>query len=166
MIKSLDEWRKELREIDAQLLWLLQRRVNLASRLLEILRTEELTLGDFDQDSLRLGLLLLSELDKVQPPLDSPAVKKIFRRIAIETKRLVSATAIAADAGLLERLTVRELQVLTLIAEDNSVKEIALLLNISVKTVETHRTSIMNKLDIHSTVGLARYAIQKGLISL
>jgi DNA-binding CsgD family transcriptional regulator len=164
MIKSFEDWRNELREIDAQLLWLLQRRVTLAINLLEMLRTQEITLGDFDEDNLRLGLLLLSDFEKSQPPLDPAAVKKIFRRIAIETRRLLSAKKIPADSELEERLTLRELQILILIAEDHSLKNIALLLNISVKTVESHRTSIMRKLDIHSTVGLTRYAIQKGLI--
>jgi len=64
-----------------------------------------------------------------------------------------------------ERLTVREREVLQLIAEGRKTREIAELLYISIKTVETHRAHIMNKLDIHSTAELTRYAIRKGIIS-
>ncbi|MBE9547617.1 MAG: response regulator transcription factor, partial [Proteobacteria bacterium] len=61
-----------------------------------------------------------------------------------------------------EQLTVREREVLQLIAEGRKTREIAELLYISIKTVETHRSHIMNKLDIHSTAELTRYAIRKG----
>lgn len=64
-----------------------------------------------------------------------------------------------------EQLTVREREVLQLIAEGRKTREIAELLYISIKTVETHRAHIMNKLDIHSTAELTRYAIRKGIIS-
>jgi len=64
-----------------------------------------------------------------------------------------------------EQLTVREREVLQLIAEGHKTREIAELLYISIKTVETHRAHIMNKLDIHSTAELTRYAIRKGIIS-
>ena len=63
-------------------------------------------------------------------------------------------------------LTDREREVLQLLAEGNSTKQIALKLHISVKTVETHRLQIMNKLDIHSVAELTKYAIRKGLTSL
>lgn len=63
-------------------------------------------------------------------------------------------------------LTPRETEVLTLIAEGKSSKEIADLLCISVKTVMVHRTNIMQKLDVHSAVELVRYAIREGLIDL
>ncbi len=64
-----------------------------------------------------------------------------------------------------EQLTVREREVLQLIAEGRKTREIAELLYISIKTVETHRAHIMNKLDIHSTAELTQYAIRKGIIS-
>ena len=63
-----------------------------------------------------------------------------------------------------EPLSPRERQVLQLIAEGKTTKEVAGVLNISVKTAETHRTRIMEKLDIHETAGLVRYAIRRGLI--
>ncbi len=63
-----------------------------------------------------------------------------------------------------EPLSPRERQVLQLIAEGKTTKEVAGVLNISVKTAETHRTRIMEKLDIHETAGLVRYAIRRGIV--
>jgi DNA-binding NarL/FixJ family response regulator len=63
-----------------------------------------------------------------------------------------------------EPLAPRERQVLQLIAEGNTSKEVAGLLGVSVKTAESYRTRIMEKLDIHETAGLVRYAIRRGLI--
>jgi DNA-binding NarL/FixJ family response regulator len=70
-----------------------------------------------------------------------------------------------ADESL-ARLTPRQREVLKLIAEGKSTKQIALALNISVKTVETHRMLLTDRLDIHETAGLVRYAIKAGLIGL
>jgi DNA-binding NarL/FixJ family response regulator len=61
------------------------------------------------------------------------------------------------------RLTLREREVLQLIAEGHRTRQVAGLLNISVKTAESHRGRIMRKLGIHDTVGLVRYAIRNGL---
>jgi DNA-binding NarL/FixJ family response regulator len=63
-------------------------------------------------------------------------------------------------------LTPREQQVMRLLAEGLSTKKIAEKLYISPKTVENHRTKIMNKLDIHSTIELVRYAAKLGLIDV
>jgi len=63
------------------------------------------------------------------------------------------------------RLTEREKEVLRLIAEGKSSKEIAEMLCLSVKTVMAHRTNIMEKLDIHSRTELVKYAIRQGLTS-
>ena len=65
-----------------------------------------------------------------------------------------------------EILTKRELEVLVLVAEEFTSQEIAEELFISLHTVETHRKNIMSKLDVKNTVGLARYAIQHGLVVL
>jgi two-component system response regulator NreC len=65
-----------------------------------------------------------------------------------------------------EILTDREREVLQLMAEGKSTKQIALKLSISVKTVETHRRQIMNRLDIHTVAELTKYAIRKGLTGL
>lgn len=61
-------------------------------------------------------------------------------------------------------LSVRERQVLQLITDGRSTREIAALMKVSVKTVETHRARLMNKLDVHDVAGLVRYAIRTGLI--
>jgi two-component system, NarL family, response regulator NreC len=61
-------------------------------------------------------------------------------------------------------LTSRERQVLQLVGEGHSTKQIAALLGISVKTADSHRTKLMDKLDIHQVAGLVRYAIRSGLI--
>ena len=66
----------------------------------------------------------------------------------------------------LAALTNREREVLVLVAEGLSNKEIANNLNVGVRTVETHRERIMRKLAIHSVAGLTRFAIAKGLITL
>ena len=65
-----------------------------------------------------------------------------------------------------EPLTVRERQVLQLIAEGYTTKEIAHLMTISVRTGESHRASLMDKLNIHNTAGLVRYALKQGLAQL
>jgi DNA-binding NarL/FixJ family response regulator len=62
------------------------------------------------------------------------------------------------------RLTSRERQVLQILAEGRSTKEVAILLNIAVKTAETHRTNIMRKLDLHSVSELVLYAIRNRVV--
>jgi two-component system, NarL family, response regulator NreC len=61
-------------------------------------------------------------------------------------------------------ITGRERQVLQLVAEGKTTKEIAVILCVSVKTAESHRSKLMEKLDIHSTAGLVRYAIRRGVV--
>ena len=61
-------------------------------------------------------------------------------------------------------LTDRERQVMQLIAEGKTTKEVAVILGVSVKTAESHRSSLMGKLDIHSTAEVVRYAIRRGLV--
>jgi DNA-binding NarL/FixJ family response regulator len=63
------------------------------------------------------------------------------------------------------RLSARQREVLQLIAEGRSTREIGELLHISPKTVETHRAELMRRLDIHEVAGLTRFAIREGLIS-
>ncbi len=69
------------------------------------------------------------------------------------------------EADSLEKLTPRQREVLQLVAEGHSTKEIARRLSVSVKTVETYRSQLMDALDIHDIAGLTRYAIRKGLVS-
>ena len=71
----------------------------------------------------------------------------------------LSKTEISADP-----LSARERQVVQLIGEGKSTREVASLLGISVKTAESHRNRLMQKLDIHETASLVRYAIRRGLV--
>jgi DNA-binding NarL/FixJ family response regulator len=83
------------------------------------------------------------------------------------SRRLSSGVIDAVAAGLeptATHLTDREREVLQLISEGRTTKEVASALGISVKTAGTHRTNIMRKLGVHETAGLVRYAIRQGLI--
>ena len=73
------------------------------------------------------------------------------------------AEAYASPEHGVNGLSIRERQVLQLIAEGSSTKDIAVQLGISGKTVESHRSKLMRKLDIHDTAGLVRYAIRRGV---
>ncbi len=84
----------------------------------------------------------------------SPAIARLIR----ENNRASFETGHSRD------LTAREVEVLQLIAEGLSNKGIAVQLDISIKTVEKHRQQVMNKLDIHETAGLTRWAISQGLV--
>jgi len=78
----------------------------------------------------------------------------------------LKAGSYAAGGAQAENLTKRELEVLQLIAEGKSTKDIASKLSLSVKTVETHRKQIMDKLEIRSIAGLTKYCIREGLTTL
>jgi DNA-binding NarL/FixJ family response regulator len=68
------------------------------------------------------------------------------------------------EASSIDLLTPRQREILQLLAEGKSTKEIARFLSISAKTVETHRIQLMERLDIHDVPGLVRYAIRVGLV--
>jgi DNA-binding NarL/FixJ family response regulator len=70
------------------------------------------------------------------------------------------------QVGSLHDLTSRQREILQLIAEGSSTKMIAQKLNLSIKTIETHRSELMRRLDIHDVAGLVRYAIRTGLVTL
>ena len=81
----------------------------------------------------------------------------LFRRHAFEGD--------AKADDLYDGLTIREREVLQLIAEGHPNREIARLLDVAVKTVETHRTHILRKLRLDGTAALTRYAIRRGIVS-
>jgi two-component system, NarL family, response regulator NreC len=88
----------------------------------------------------------------------SPEISHIVAQLVLEPY---------SNRGVIRRpnqLTDRERQVVTLIAEGNSTKEVAARLGISVKTADCHRTRIMDKLNVHQTANLVRYAIRQGFI--
>lgn len=70
------------------------------------------------------------------------------------------------DHNLTQDLTLREREVLQLIVEGCATKEVANRLNISIKTVESHRSRIMNKLGLHTVAELTKYAVRRGITSL
>ena len=86
----------------------------------------------------------------------SPAIS---RHVIADYRRRVTAQPEPAD-----RLTPRQREVLRLIAEGLSTKEIAFRLKLSIKTIETHRAQIMERLEIRDVAGLVRFAVRTGLI--
>jgi DNA-binding NarL/FixJ family response regulator len=87
----------------------------------------------------------------LSPPVSKPVIEDYVRRVG-------------SQPSSLDRLTPRQREILQLIAKGHRTKEIAQVLNISVKTVETHRAQLMKELDIHDLAGLVRYAIRVGLV--
>ncbi|HYM08301.1 MAG TPA: response regulator transcription factor [Terriglobales bacterium] len=85
----------------------------------------------------------------------SEIVLQGYRRPSVDTDQTQTPSA---------RLTVREREIVQLLAEGKSNKEVATALGISVKTAETHRTNIMNKLNLHSLSELVRYAVRNNMI--
>jgi RNA polymerase sigma factor (sigma-70 family) len=86
------------------------------------------------------------------PAIATPVVDRAMNSESIQTVK----DSVAA-------LTPRQREVLQLIGEGNGTKEIAALLNVSVKTIEFHKTRLMERLDLHTTAELMRYAITQGL---
>lgn len=110
---------------------------------------------------------------KTQPPRElAQAIEEVARGgvyLSPVVSRAVAEaffTAEQSPAGRLpsERLTPRERQVLQLVAEGKTTKEIATILGVSVKTTESHRTRMMHKLGVQTAAGLVRYAIREGLV--
>jgi PAS domain S-box-containing protein len=92
----------------------------------------------------------------------SPAVAK---HVTEYVRRIGDQPAAVETKSPLDRLTPRQREVLQLIAEGNSTKEIARKLGLSGKTIETHRAQLMQQLDIHDVAGLVRFAIRVGLVA-
>ena len=107
---------------------------------------------------------------------DPAELEMAIRAVARGEKFLSSAISEHVVAGCLgrlekeqtslERLTPRQREVLQLVAEGHTTKEIARELHISIKTAEAYRGELMKALDIHDVASLTRYAIRTGLISL
>jgi DNA-binding NarL/FixJ family response regulator len=92
----------------------------------------------------------------------SPAVSKHV--LADYVRRIGEQSGSSGSSEPFDILTSRQREILQLIAEGNSTKDIARVLKLSVKTVETHRAQLMDRLDIHDVAGLVRYAIRTGTI--
>ena len=110
-----------------------------------------------DCDSVELGRAIqavASNQTYLSPKIGEVVIKDYMRHLSITTSSPFSI------------LTPREREVLQLLAEGKSTKEIASSLHLSVKTIETHRNKIMEKLDIHSIAELTKYAIRERLTPL
>ncbi len=110
-------------------------------------------LKDADITELELAIKAVSRGETYISPSVSKHVTDYVRRVGGGTSPL-------------DRLTMRQREVLQLIAEGHTTQEIAQILEISSKTVETHRAQLMARLDIHDIAGLVRYAIRVGLVAL
>lgn len=106
---------------------------------------------DADTEELALALKAVRRGETyLSPPVSRHVIDEYVRRTGGET-------------NLTDSLSPRQREVLQLIAEGNSTKDIANILNLSVKTVDTHRTQLMERLDIHDVAGLVRFAIRSGI---
>jgi DNA-binding NarL/FixJ family response regulator len=109
-------------------------------------------LKDADLTELALAIKAVASGETyLSPPISKHVIQDYVRRVG-------------GEETLLERLTPRQREILQLIAEGATTKEIAQTLNISVKTVETHRAQLMERLNIHDVAGLVRYAMKIGLV--
>jgi DNA-binding NarL/FixJ family response regulator len=100
------------------------------------------------------------------------AIRAVMADQVYLSPRIASAVVHPVDAGAPtngsggKRPSPREREVLQLMAEGKATKEIAAILHVSVKTVETHRRQLMEKLDLHSVAELTKYAVREGITSL
>jgi two-component system, NarL family, response regulator NreC len=124
------------------------------------------------EDALKVGvagyLLKINAVSELMRAIRTVMLGQTFFSPEVSTvlaggyKELLAVDSPPPDAGLSER----ELGVLKLIAEGRNTKEIAADLGVSVKTIESHRTRIMTKLNLHSVADLTKYALRKGYTSL
>ncbi len=128
---------------------------------------------DYLVESMEVGASGYVLKDSPAPQLVS-AVRDVFRGGSYLSPRMLSQlvddfrTRVKSTDRMprFATLTPREKEVLKMLAEGNSVKEVACQLNLSVKTVEAHKFNLMRKLDIHNKAQLVQYAIQKKVIRL
>lgn len=102
-------------------------------------------------------------LDEMRKALKSVAAGQSYYSPEI-LRRMPELLSVQPSDGTLESLTTREREVLQLIGEGYTTKEIATKLNISVRTADVHRTHLMQKLAVHNVAGLTRASIQLGLV--
>ena len=106
-----------------------------------------------------------SAFDELAAALDAIGAGRRYLCRAIDPAQVAVFERHAANGGSgIDRLTARQRQILQLVAEGFSTREIAERLFLSVKTVETHRAQIMQRLEIHDVAGLVRFAIRHGLL--
>ena len=108
-------------------------------------------------------------VDELRSALDTLAMGRTYLSPVISETMLhgflrTGKSPVEAGAEL-DRLTARQREILQLIAEGHGTRDIAARLGLSVKTVESHRSQLMDRLDIHDVPGLVRFAVRTGLVS-
>jgi DNA-binding NarL/FixJ family response regulator len=101
----------------------------------------------------------------LSPQITDVVVDDYLRRLP-DGGALAPAHGHGAARGAFTALTAREREVLQLMSEGKATKQIAMILHVSIKTVETHRRQLMEKLDLHSVAELTKYAIREGLTTV
>jgi DNA-binding NarL/FixJ family response regulator len=104
-------------------------------------------------------------IESITPELSPDELDRRKGKILALLGTLEGGSAMAAES-LHERLSPREREVMGMMLEGKRLKEIAALLDISVKTVTTHRARLMRKLSVTDNIGLYRYGIRNGLVGL
>lgn len=96
----------------------------------------------------------------LSPPISKQVIADYIARFEKKTNRS------EANRGAFEILTSRQREILQLIAEGHTTKDISQKLNLSINTVETHRSQLMERIGIHDLAGLVRYAIREGIVKV
>jgi DNA-binding NarL/FixJ family response regulator len=126
--------------------------------------------GEYALGALRAGaagyLPKSAASNELKAAIETVARGEIYVSSDIAKRTMLEQARGTHDERSLEKLTPRQREILTLIAEGNSTREIARSLKISVKTVETHRAQLMERLNIHELAGLVRFAIRLGLVKV
>jgi DNA-binding NarL/FixJ family response regulator len=114
-------------------------------------------------DRSELELAIRSAM-KGEPYLSPAVAKQLIEGYAARMQGLETEMPSDLEGSPYEKLTPRQRQILQLIAEGNTCKEIARRLNLSFRTVQVHRTQLMNRLNIHDTANLVRYAVKAKIV--
>ena len=125
---------------------------------------------DFVRRALRSGasgyLVKDAAPHELQMAIEAVMRGEIFVSSRVSRHLVTALTDAGEDVSSLDGLSPRQRQILQLVAEGKRTKEIAASLGVSVKTVETHRAAVMERLGIHDLAGLVLYAVQKGLVDV
>jgi len=126
--------------------------------------------GEYALGALRAGaagyLPKSAASNELKEAIETVARGETYVSTEIAKRTLLQQAKGTHDERSLEKLTPRQREILTLIAEGNSTRRIASRLKISVKTVESHRAQLMERLNIHEVAGLVRFAIRLGLVKV
>ncbi len=111
-------------------------------------------------------LEIRKKIDDLRPDMEPEELEDVKRELIEVIERLQNSWVLPDTDAAHRRLSRREREVMTMMLEGQRLKEIASRLEISVKTVTTHRARLMKKLQVGDNLGLYRYGIRNGLITL